>query len=484
MSDVEKGREAERVGDLDAAKRIYQDCGALKDAARIAWQQGQLQEAADLSAQGGHHYECALCYIEMRDVSQALFHLVRTPSDHPQYRDAVRRAIAAANATHQMDMRLDRFLAPWLKSAPISDHEVETLLALATLYEVHAMNDQAHDALTKAFVARPKDPAIARRLSRAAAGNAAVPATDIHEEMGFRRALWRGRDDDDRSDNDALLEPGSTIAERWVLEDVIGRGGMAVVFRARDLELGQAVAIKVFTQLVKNAEAEARFKREVALSRELTHRNVIRVFDIGRIHGHHFLTMELLCGYDLDTYLVPGVPFDLDTGVRYIIQACAGLHHAHERGIIHRDIKPANFFIDESGVLKVMDFGIARHTRANEEQRVTETGMILGTPEYISPEQITDFGQVGPSTDLYALGVILFQLATGRVPFDADKPVDTLMAHIHNPPPKPRAFNPMLPASLQSVILRLLEKRPQDRYANAKEVALALKAAMEKMDRN
>lgn len=480
MSDVERGQAAERKGELDAAKDIYKNCGALKDAARIAWQQGQLQEAADLSTQGGHHYECALCYIEMRDVSQALFHLVRVPTDHPEYRDAVRRAIAAANATHQMDMRLDRFLAPWLQTAPVDDAEVETLLGLASLFEVHAMNDNAHDALTKAFVARPKDPTIARRLSRAAAGNAAVPATDIAEEMGFRRALWRGRDDDDTSDGEALLEPGATIAERWVLEDIIGRGGMAMVFRARDLELGQVVAIKVFTQLVKNQEAEARFKREVALSRELTHRNVIRVFDIGRIHGHHFITMELLNGYDLDTYLVPGVPFELSTGVHYIIQACAGLHHAHERGIVHRDIKPANFFIDETGVLKVMDFGIARHTRANSEQRVTETGMILGTPEYISPEQITDFGQVGPSTDLYALGVILFQLATGRVPFDGDKPVDTLMAHIHHPPPQPRAFNPMLSVQLQTIILRLLEKRPQDRYANAKEVALALKAAVDR----
>ena len=478
MSSLDVAQEAERRGDLRAAVAAYAECGALKEAARIAWKLGDLHAAAEFSSRGGHSYETALCFLELRDISQALHYFVRTPPEHPQYRDAVRRAIAAAAATHQMDMRLDRFLAPWLDSAPRSDDEVEILLQLANLYEMHAMNDNANAVLTKAFVARPKDPAIARRLSRTAVGPTSVPATDVQEEMGFRRAMWRGSDDEGASTEGALLEPGTTIAERWVLEDVIGRGGMAVVFRARDLELGQPVAIKVFTQLVRNKDAEMRFKREVSLSRSLTHRNIIRVFDIGRVHGHQFITMELLVGHDLDTYLVPGVPFDIDAGVRYLMQACAGLHHAHERGIVHRDIKPANFFIDDTGVLKVMDFGIARQTDQQEREKVTETGMILGTPEYISPEQITDFANTGPSTDLYALGVILFQLLTGRVPFDGDKPVDVLMAHIHQDPPRPRSFNPAISTSLEAITLRLLQKQPQHRFASAKEIAIQLKAAL------
>ena len=217
----------------------------------------------------------------------------------------------------------------------------------------------------------------------------------------------------------------------------------------------------------------ARFKLELSLSRILSHPNIIRLFDLGAQGEWRYLTMELLEGEDLaSTITNSGRPISIDQGLRYLEQACSGLHLAHERGVVHRDIKPHNLFVTKSGEVKVMDFGIARKMNT---PGVTVVGTIAGTPEYMSPEQINNFSDVTFSTDLYALGVTAYQLFTGTLPFEHPELTRLLIAQATEAPPRPRSRNPEIPEALEHVLLQLLEKKPADRPANAGEVGAMMR---------
>jgi len=265
------------------------------------------------------------------------------------------------------------------------------------------------------------------------------------------------------------LQRGSILAERYRLEEKIGQGGMAMVFRATDLELSEEIALKVFNPANEDEQALSRFRQEVQLSRKLVHPNVVRLFDMGIFNGRRFITMELLVGSDLKHQLIG--PMLVERGLGYLIQACAGLQAAHERGIIHRDIKPENLFITGEGVVKVMDFGIAKRQLA---KGVTVAGMVAGTPEYIAPEQIDNFTSVTPATDQYSLGVVAYEMFTGRLPFHSPELVPMLMMHINQAPPPPRSINPALPEALDQLLLKLLEKKPERRFPDCNALAQAL----------
>jgi len=190
--------------------------------------------------------------------------------------------------------------------------------------------------------------------------------------------------------------------------------------------------------------------------------------------------MELLEGSDLATLMTTaGKPLSFDVGLRYLEQVCTGLQLAHERGVIHRDIKPQNLFITQDGVAKVMDFGIAKRLRA---PGVTVAGMIVGTPEYMAPEQATGFSSVTALTDLYALGATAYMMFTGRPPFNYPDLVALLTAHATERPASPRVHNPAIDSELEGVILRLLEKEPAKRFTSAREVAESLQAIRERLE--
>jgi serine/threonine-protein kinase len=264
----------------------------------------------------------------------------------------------------------------------------------------------------------------------------------------------------------AAFAPGLLVANRYRLEQKIGQGGMASVFRATDLELEEQVALKVFSMTEATDVAVARFKLELKLSRQLSHPNIIRLYDIGLHDGHRYISMELLRGRSLKARMAE--PFDFLEALRLLEQACAALQAAHDQGVIHRDVKPDNFFLTSEGVLKVMDFGIAKHQAA---QSVTVVGSIAGTPAYMSPEQISNFSTVSHKTDLYALGVILYEVFTGTQPFSHPELVPLLLLHVNQQPEPPRQRNPGIPEELEAVILKLLEKDPARRHANAQDVA-------------
>jgi eukaryotic-like serine/threonine-protein kinase len=266
------------------------------------------------------------------------------------------------------------------------------------------------------------------------------------------------------------LREGMVIAERYKLDRQLGQGGTAIVFRATDLELEEEVAIKIFTMPVEDPDLVRRFKQELSVARKLSHPNIVRLHDIGAHRGFRFLTMEVLQGEDLASVIGRG-PVPMDAALDYLVQAASGLSLAHSHGVVHRDIKPENFFVTSQGVLKVMDFGIAKKSSA---QKRTQAGFIAGTPPYMSPEQINGFADVTALADIYSLGIVAYELFAGVLPFVHEELMPLLVMHMTADPVPPVRHNPRLPAPLNDLILRLLEKEPGRRVQSMAELGAQL----------
>jgi len=263
--------------------------------------------------------------------------------------------------------------------------------------------------------------------------------------------------------------PGAVLGERYRIIGLLGRGGMGEVYRADDLKLGQAVALKFLPKAVSGDEALlARFHAEVRLARQVSHPNVCRIYDIGEIEGRHFLSMEYVDGEDLASLLKRIGHLPADKAVEIARQLCAGLHAAHEKGVLHRDLKPANVMLDGRGRVRITDFGLAV---ASEE--AANVGEISGTPAYMAPEQLAG-KPASVRSDLYALGLVLYEVATGRRAFDAPTLAEMRRKHEHETPAPPSAVLPGFDPAVERVILRCLEKDPRARPSSAVQVAGAL----------
>lgn len=272
------------------------------------------------------------------------------------------------------------------------------------------------------------------------------------------------------------LAPGFILNTRYRIEARIGQGGMATVFRAYDLELDELIAIKVFGLAVDDPQLVQRFKQEVSLSRQLTHPNIVRLHDLGLWSGRRFITMELLEGQSLTDWMRASVPFP--AGLRVMIQACTALGVAHTAGVVHRDVKPDNFFVTRGGIVKLMDFGIAKR---RTEPTKTAAGFTAGTPAYIAPEQISDFTGATHLADLYAVGAMMYELFTGRLPFEQQDLMPLLMAHMKEVPRNPAEHRADLPTELSALILQLMEKDPAARPQSAEEVVRRMRAVLAAM---
>jgi serine/threonine-protein kinase len=269
------------------------------------------------------------------------------------------------------------------------------------------------------------------------------------------------------------LVPGQVVAGRYRVERWLGAGGSSTVYEVLDLQQGGRVALKMLAVPHAEPHLVARFRQEVEHVRALEHVNILRVFDAGEDGERHFLTMELLQGSDLRQVLLERRPTWAEA-LRWLTHAAVALEHAHGRGVLHRDVKPANLFITHTGVLKLMDFGLAKSMHV---AGTTAQGAVLGTPEYMAPEQVTGSPPVSPATDLYALGVVAYELFTGQLPFRHPEPVPLMFLHAQQAPVSPRTLCPSLPEPFERVILKLLEKRPEDRYRDA----AALRSALSKL---
>jgi len=264
---------------------------------------------------------------------------------------------------------------------------------------------------------------------------------------------------------------GVTLGGRYELLDVIGEGGMSVVYKARDGILDRIVAVKVLKdEFAKDAGFVEKFRAEALSVARISHPNIVNIFDVGDQDGIYYIVMEYVDGYTLKHLIREQAPLPVEKAVDIAIMVCDGVHHAHEKGIIHRDIKPHNILITEQGMVKVADFGIAQAVSAGT---ITYGNNIVGSVHYFSPEQAKG-EPINRTTDIYSIGCILYEMVTGKVPFNADSPITIALRHINEEPASPRSINPDVPAALEALIFRAMAKQPGQRFQTAHEMRNAL----------
>jgi serine/threonine-protein kinase len=264
------------------------------------------------------------------------------------------------------------------------------------------------------------------------------------------------------------------LSDRYEIESQIAAGGMGIVYRARDLRLGRAVALKILKDHLSHDDRFVeRFRREARAVASLSHPNIASLFDYGEDEGRHYIVMECVDGDNLAAVLEKEGQIAPSRAAAIARDVCSALAVAHASGIVHRDVKPANVLLTRDGVVKVTDFGIAR---AAGDSTLTATGSILGTAHYLAPEQAAG-EPASPATDVYATGVVLFEMLTGSVPFSGESPIAVATQHLNDELPSPRSIDPAIPTELEAVVRTATAKRSADRYSDATEMGNALGAA-------
>jgi serine/threonine protein kinase/beta-lactam-binding protein with PASTA domain len=260
---------------------------------------------------------------------------------------------------------------------------------------------------------------------------------------------------------------GHQLGGRYEIITRIGGGGMALVYKAQDILLNRNVAVKVLRQqFVHDEEFIRRFRREAQSAASLSHPNVVSIYDVGQEEDTHYIVMEYIEGHNLNEIIIERAPLQADEAVRIAMQICDALEHAHQNHIIHRDIKPHNILIGKNGRVKVTDFGIAR---AVTSSTITQTGSVVGSVHYFSPEHAKGVS-TGEKSDLYSLGIVLYQMLTSKLPFFGESPISVALKHLQEEFEEPKKVNPHIPQSVENVILRAMRKNPSERYQSAREM--------------
>ena len=315
-------------------------------------------------------------------------------------------------------------------------------------------------------VAQPSGGAAPAPSSPAAPPWAVAAPTAAPGRSPLPHAATEPHINDPDADEDTLL--GQTLG-CWQIKAKLGEGGMGSVYHVVNLEDDREAAIKILPSKIAGERKTVfeRFKREANVVRQIDHPNIVKVFDMGEDDGVHFIVMELITGPNLMEFAQDGKPLELEIGIEILHQVLSGLKAAHSAGVIHRDLKPENIMLADDATAKITDFGLARGL--DTDSRLTQTGELVGTPYYMSPEQ--GDGQVlDRRTDIYSLGVTFYHLLSGKVPFDGDNPLQIILKHLNETPKLPHEVNPKLPITLSQLLLRMMAKKRDDRYASAAAV--------------
>ncbi len=285
----------------------------------------------------------------------------------------------------------------------------------------------------------------------------ATPLPD-NEEVMYAKTLETAKEE---------LTTGSTFAGRYQIIEELGKGGMGKVYKVLDKEINTKVALKlILPEIAVDKKTIERFRNELKTARDISHKNVCRMYDLNKEKGTYYITMEYVSGGDLKTFIRRAAPLSTARALSIGKQICEGLSEAHKIGIVHRDLKPNNIMIDDNGDARIMDFGIARSVKG---KGITGSGIMIGTPEYMSPEQ-AEGKDVDHRSDIYSLGVILYEMVTGELPFKGDTPLSIAMKHKGEAPKDPMELNPQIPEDFSRVILKCLEKAKENRFQKADEV--------------
>ncbi len=268
------------------------------------------------------------------------------------------------------------------------------------------------------------------------------------------------------------LSIGSTFANRYYIMEDLGKGGMGRVFKVLDTKIDEKVALKLLNpEVAFDEKTKERFRNELKLTRKITHRNICRVYDFSEEQGYPYITMEYVPGEDLKSLMRRIGQFTVGKAVFIAKQVCEGLVEAHKQGVVHRDLKPQNIMIDREGDARILDFGIARSVKT---KGITDAGSIVGTPEYMSPEQV-EGKEVDQRSDIYSLGIIMYEMLTGRVPFEGDTPISVAVKQKTETPQDPTEINVQIPNAISRIILKCLEKDKSKRYQKTTELLAELK---------
>ena len=263
------------------------------------------------------------------------------------------------------------------------------------------------------------------------------------------------------------LTRGTLFADRYEIIEELGSGGMGQVYRVEDTKTNEEIALKLIRpEVAADKKTIDRFRNELTTARKIRHKNVCGMYDLGEYKGAHFITMEFVPGQDLKGLIRQSGQLAVGTTINIAKQICDGLTEAHKLAVVHRDLKPSNIMIDKEGDVRIMDFGIARSLEA---KGITGAGVMIGTPEYMSPEQV-EAKEIDRRSDIYSLGVILYEMVTGRLPFEGDTALSVAVKHKTEAPPDPRELNPQIPEGLGLFILKCLEKDKEKRYQSAEEL--------------
>jgi len=262
-------------------------------------------------------------------------------------------------------------------------------------------------------------------------------------------------------------QPGEVFARRYLIETNLGAGSTGTVYKAKDELLKIPIALKIITENIARDEGVIeRFRREAILARRVTHPNMCRIFDVGEYHGFHYVSMEYIEGESLGDILKTRGSMNPVSGLPLIVQVLTALHEAHKAGVIHRGLRPRSILIDRHQKAFILDFGMSI---SQDVRRVTNTGSLVGTPHYMAPEQFKG-KNIDHRSDLYAVGVIMYEMFTGSLPFDAETPVDMILAHMNLSPSRPSEVVPDFPPEIERIIMKALQKEPKDRYQSAREI--------------
>ena len=268
------------------------------------------------------------------------------------------------------------------------------------------------------------------------------------------------------------LAPGTTFAERYQIIEELGKGGMGSVYKVLDNEINEKIALKLIKpEIASDKKTIERFRNELKIARKIGHKHVCRMFHLGKHEGTHFITMEYLPGEDLKSFIRRSGQLTAGKSISIAIQVFQGLAEAHKAGVIHRDLKPQNIMIDKLGNAHIMDFGIAR---ALKTKGITTEGVMVGTPHYMSPEQV-EGKEADERSDIYSMGVILFEMVTGQVPFEGETTLSIALKHKTEAPPHPEEFNPQIPEALSRLILKCMEKDRESRYQDVEQLISELR---------
>jgi tetratricopeptide (TPR) repeat protein len=444
----------ERAGRPQDAARCYEAAGALGRAAEAYLRTGSVEQAAAIHVRRGDRVEAAQTYLTAGDRSRAAALLIAMRPNEPGYAAATLLLVPLLIDEGFAEEALERLRRiPAGEGAPAA---IERDYWEGRCLEGARRTDAATACFERVLAADAGYRDAAARLDRlwaslrptARAAEAAPPAP--------RPAA--------RADFDT---PGARLAGRYEILEELGRGGMGRVYKAHDLELGEVVAIKTLLAPGDGAGGEeARLLREVQICRRISHPNVVRVYDVGRFDGGLFITMEYLEGLRLDVLMAKEAPLPFARIRTLVAEIAAGLSEAHGQGIVHRDLKPSNVIVT-AGRAKILDFGIA--SMKGLAARLTQTGFVMGSPMYMSPEQVLGRDLDGRS-DLYSLGVLAYILIGGREPYDAGDPNALVMKQLREPPPDVRRFRRETPPEWLRLLARLLAKKPERRYQTAQEV--------------